>query len=245
MKRQVRELRVLAKRLIGIEPKVRETLRPTLEYHGTAEAGWKILARSLKPNSVIVDVGVGEDLSFSTSISRTYGCLVSAFDPTPRAIRYVSSLDNDRIRLFELGLGSAAGRHTFYLPNNSAHVSGSLHQQSHLGREAIDVDIVTIDQLFSTIGCARIDVLKLDIEGSEYDVIESEAFRDHAGRIDQLCVEFHHRWEGRGRHLTNRAVATLRECGLECAWYSRSTNEEFTFVRPSAARRTERHTIEV
>lgn len=225
-----RELRVLVRRALGIEPRVTVSVRLPLEFHGNAAGGWKIQRDSLDARSVVVDVGIGEDASFSESIIRKYGCEVNGFDPTPRAIEYVRRLNNVRLRLFALGLGVRAGGAQFFLPNNEAHVSGSLTKEAHLGRLQVEVQIATLSQVFEMLRCDGIDLLKLDIEGTEYEVIESEDFRRHASRIRQLCVEFHHRWQGRGRQSTERALRILEGLGFRCAWYSRSTNEEFLFV---------------
>lgn len=231
LKQAARELRVSAKRLVGIEPRVDATLHLPLERQGSPDNGWMIVSGSLGPESVVVDVGLGEDVSFSESIIQRYRCSVAGFDPTPRAIDYVTRLRNDRLRLYPFALGASPGRATLFLPNNTSHVSGALKPETHLRGNGVEVDVITIGQVFELLGCRRIDLLKLDIEGAEFDVIESSEFRAHASAIDQLCVEFHHRWKGRGKQSTERAVETLRSYGFECAWYSRATNEEFSFVR--------------
>ncbi len=225
-----RVLRVLARRRAGIEPRVKVAARLPLEVHGNAAGGWCIGRDSLSERSVVVDVGIGEDASFPASIIRKYGCAVSGFDPTPRAIEYVRSLANERLKLFELALGVREGTARFFLPNNEAHVSGSLTKEGHLGNRQIEVPTVTLPHIFRLLGCARIDLLKLDIEGTEYDVIESPDFRKSAPLVGQLCVEFHHRWNARGKRSTEQAVEVLEELGFRCAWYCRSTNEEFLFV---------------
>lgn len=225
-----RILRVLGRQVAGVEPRIGVAVHLPLEFHGNSSGGWKIRRDSLDAESVVVDVGIGEDASFSVSIVEKYGCVVHAFDPTPRAIAYVRGLNDDRLRLFELGLGPTAGRAAFFLPNDEACVSGSLSKEAHLGRARIDVEMVALAQVFERLRCDRIDLLKLDIEGTEYEVIESADFRRCAPAIGQLCVEFHHRWAGRGRLATERAVRLLRELAFECAWRSRSTNEEFLFV---------------
>jgi FkbM family methyltransferase len=230
-----RVLRVLVRRALGIEPRVKVSVRLPLELHGNAAGGWKIQRDSLDARSVVVDVGIGEDASFSESIIRKYGCVVNAFDPTPRAIEYVQRLNNDRLKLFALGLGVRAGSAQFFLPNNEAHVSGSLTKEAHLGKQQVEVQIATLSQIFGMLRCYGIDLLKLDIEGTEYETIESEEFRRYASAIRQLCVEFHHRWQGRGRHSTERALHILQGLGFRCAWYSRSTNEEFLFVNFNCA----------
>jgi FkbM family methyltransferase len=229
-----RVLRLRIRRMSGNEPCVKVSLRLPLEFHGNAAGGWMIRRDSLDARSVVVDVGIGEDAAFSESIIRKYGCVVTGFDPTPRAIEYVKRLNNDRLKLVERGLGVRAGTAPFFLPNNEAHVSGSLTREAHLGLQQIEVQIATLPQVFETLDCDRIDVLKLDIEGSEFEVIQSEEFRQYAPRIRQLCVEFHHRWAGRGKQSTERAVRVLQSLGFKCAWYSRSTNEEFLFVNTAA-----------
>jgi FkbM family methyltransferase len=147
----------------------------------------------------------------------------------------VQRLHNERLRLFELGVGARSGSAQFFLPNNEAHVSGALTREAHLGRLQVEVQVVTLSQIFELLGCHRIDLLKLDIEGTEYEVIESDDFRRRASGIRQLCIEFHHRWPGRGKGATERAVGLLEALGFQCAWYAPSTNEEFLFVNTGQA----------
>ena len=226
-----RQASVLARRALGVEPRIRETVRLPLEFHGNAAGGWNIVRGSLDAASIVVDVGLGEDAAFSQSIARTYGCIVNGFDPTPRAIHYIKGLSDNQIRLFGLGLGISPGPARFFLPNNAAHVSGSVNRERHLGQQTIEVDLVTLGQVFDLLNSDRIDPLKLDIEGSEFDLIGSAEFERYADRIGQLCIEFHHRWKGRGKRSTQDACEVLNALGFRCAWYSRSTNEEFLFVR--------------
>jgi FkbM family methyltransferase len=182
-----------------------------------------------------VDVGIGEDISFSTSLITRYGCTVHGFDPTPRAIEYVRRLAPEHFVLHEYGVAAEPGTATFYLPNDSRHVSGSLQPARHLGATRIEVRLAGMRDVFDLVGAPRIDLLKIDIEGAEYGLLDSDAFRDSASRIDRLCVEFHHRWPEFGSRATLDAVAGLGRLGFRCAWRSKSTNEEFLFVRPANA----------
>lgn len=233
-KDRLRALRVAGKQLLGIEPRVRVGADRALEFHGSAAGGWCIVRDSLGAGAVVVDVGLGEDVAFAESIIRTYGCAVEGFDPTPRAIRYVRDRAVPGLRLHEFGLGATSGRAEFYLPNNAEHVSGSVTPERHLGRDRIEVELRSVGDVFDTLGADRIDLLKLDIEGTEYDVIAGEDFARRAPSIGQLCVEFHHRWDGRGKRSTDDAVARLGALGFVCVWSSPTTNEEFTFVRVDA-----------
>jgi FkbM family methyltransferase len=225
-----RRARIATKRAIGTEPSVGVDVAIPLEFHGNDYCGWSIPKGALNARSVVVDVGLGEDISFSRSLIDRSGCIVHGFDPTPRAIHYIRRLAQPNFVLHEFGVSAEAGRATFYLPNNTDFVSGSLHRAGHLGESRIDVPLTGIRDVFGIVGSDRINLLKLDIEGSEYDLISSAAFLQCAERIDLLCVEFHHRWQEFGCDATLSAVATLKSLGYRCAWRSRTTNEEFLFV---------------
>ena len=201
-----------------------------LEFHGNHTGGWCTIIGSLRRDSVVVDIGLGEDTSFSESLIERYGCVVHGFDPTPRAIDHVRRLGNDHLQLFAVGLGPFAGRAELFLRERAPRLRVN-RSGRHLADRGIEVELVSLEDVFQLIARDRIHLLKLDIEGTEYDVIDSPAFRARAPFIDQLCVEFHHRWPTRGRRSTELAVANLRSLGFSCAWASPSTNEEFLFVR--------------
>jgi FkbM family methyltransferase len=225
-----RSARVVAQQALGIEPIVLREIAPSLEFHGNDYCGWSIPRGTLSGDSVIVDVGLGEDVSFSRSLMGAYGCRVHGFDPTPRAIAYVKSLACESLLVHEFGVSGGSGKAIFYLPNNESHVSGSLIPEQHVGRTQIEVNLLGMKDVLRTIGADRIDVLKIDIEGAEYELLASAEFRDCAPSVGVLCIEFHHRWSTYGRGATLTAVRTLRELGFRCAWRSTTTNEEFTFV---------------
>lgn len=226
-----RRARVAARRATGVEPSIGVEVDVPLEFHGNNYCGWSVPIGALNSDSVVIDVGIGEDVSFSRSLIERYGCIVHGFDPTPRAISYARRLDLEGFVLHEYGVGAASRLATFYLPNNEEFVSGSLHRASHLGASSIEVQLVGIHELFDIVGTDRIDLLKIDIEGSEYELIAAPSFRECAPRIAMLCVEFHHRWPEFGCEATLGAVSALKSMGFRCAWRSRSSNEEFLFVK--------------
>lgn len=230
-----RRLRVKARQLRGNEPRVPVQLQQMAqEFHGNDYCGWSIPKASLRPDSVVVDVGLGEDISFSTSLIDRYGCSVHGFDPTPRAIEYVEKIANPKFHLHKYGVAAKSGSASFYLPNNKLHVSGTLAPSMHTGSSQIEVQLVTLDGVMDAIGADRIDLLKIDIEGAEYELLMDEGFARHAPRIQMLCIEFHHRWPNHGAAATAAAVGRLNELGFRCTWVNDTTNEEFTFVRGEA-----------
>jgi FkbM family methyltransferase len=231
MRALYRRLRVGVRQLIGAEPIIRRELEVPLEYHGSFDCGWNIVSGALDKGSIVLDIGLGEDVSFSQSLIERFGLVVHGFDPTPRSIAYVRNLALPNLILHEFGIGVATGPAEFLLPNDAAHVSGSLIAEGHVGARRVQVALLSIADIFRQVPCMNVDLLKLDIEGAEYDLIASKEFADHADRIGMICIEFHHRWKSLGKEYTLRAVRTLRSLGFRCAWASSTTNEEFLFVR--------------
>ena len=77
---------------------------------------------------------------------------------------------------------------------------------------------------------SRIDLMKMDIEGSEYATIEDLARTSMMGSIDQICIEFHHRFKTIGMRQTTDAIQRLAEGGFQIAWVC-DRGEDFLFIR--------------
>jgi FkbM family methyltransferase len=225
-----RRARVFCRQIAGTEPVIRRKRRVALEFHGSEYGGWPVVVDSLSNTSQVVDVGLGEDISFSESLMRRYACHVHGFDPTPKSIKYVRKRLVPNFSLYEVGVAAKAGEATFYLPNVADHVSGSLFDSPHVGNQQITVPLIAIEDVPRLIGTERIDLLKLDVEGAEFDILDAAGFSKIAGHINQICIEFHHRWPKFGKAKTVAAVRRLQDLGFSVAWVSPS-NEEALFVR--------------
>ena len=112
-----RTLRIKIKKMRGIEPKISVQYIIKQVFHGNDYCGWSIPTDRLHADSIVIDVGLGEDISFSTSLIDNYKCIVHGFDPTPRAIEYVKNLAFPNFLLHEYGVSSKGGPASFYLPN--------------------------------------------------------------------------------------------------------------------------------
>lgn len=75
------------------------------------------------------------------------------------------------------------------------------------GQPTEEVQCVTLDKLFEDEGITHIDLMKLDIEGSEIEVISSSSFREVADKIDVVCGESHG-WSGRHPNQLKEAFVT-------------------------------------
>jgi hypothetical protein len=73
-------------------------------------------------------------------------------------------------------------------------------------------------------------MLKMDIEGSEYEVLrDDKTMQILEEQRPQLLVEFHHRFASYSKADTRDIVARLRRAGFRIAWVSRR-GEEVLFL---------------
>jgi hypothetical protein len=78
------------------------------------------------------------------------------------------------------------------------------------------------------LGHQKIDILKMDIEGAEYQVIED--LLKSGISVNQLLIEFHHRFPFVGVQKTKDAIKALNNAGYAIMAISRS-GEEYTFIK--------------
>jgi FkbM family methyltransferase len=190
---------------------------------------WRIRPDLLDKNSVIYSFGVGEDLNFETAVIDQFGATVHAFDPTPRSLEWtLSQCFVPELIFHDLGIGGADGKETFYPPLRSDHVSYSTCVRPTVAGEAVSCEVRRLATIMDQLGHDHLDILKMDIEGSEYDVLSDMLISQTPVR--QLLVEFHHRWKEIGPGKTERAVHALSEAGYRIFHVS-STGMEYCFSR--------------
>ena len=69
----------------------------------------------------------------------------------------------------------------------------------------------------------RLDLLKLDIEGGEYEVLED--LIANKIEVNQLLIEFHHNYPALSFSMTKNALDSLRELGYKIFHISERTYE--------------------
>lgn len=225
----VRRLRRNLLSVFGRELKYSVDPVPATERFGSDYGGYEIITTGLNADSVVYSFGVGEDASFDLALIERFGLVVHAFDPTPKSMKWVKQQRfSDRFVMHEYGIADFDGTAPFSPPENPDHVSHTLLDRPATQDRAIAAPVKRLSSIMKDLGHARIDVLKLDVEGAEYAVIED--MRRSNVRPGQILVEFHHRFPGVGIRKSTTAITTLR-C-MEYRIFSVSpNNEEFCFVR--------------
>jgi FkbM family methyltransferase len=197
---------------------------------GNDYGGWTVNPDLLGPGSIVYSFGIGEDISFDLAMIAEVGCVVHAFDPTPRSIEWVRGQQTPPgFVLHEYGIGAHDGTVAFYPPRNPAHVSHTVVKGAQAEAGAITVPVKRLTTIMRELGHERVDLLKMDIEGAEYEVVEDVLSGGAA--VKQLLVEYHHRFPQVGNERTRASLDLLERAGYRLFCISESL-EEYSFIRP-------------
>jgi FkbM family methyltransferase len=229
--------RCMARALVGRDVYFRPQFFAKKELHGgrplTGYGSWTICPEGITPKSIVYSVGVGDDISFEISLIRSFSLpTLFAFDPTPTAISWLSGQHvPDEFRLFQYAIAERDGTAKFFPHDNPDFVAHSLIPRKATASQAVEVPLRTLPTVMLELGHDHIDLLKMDIEGAEYAVIENLLLE----KVDirQLLVEFHHHdryTEGMSAGRTREAVHRLNQAGFKI-FHVTPRGDEYSFIK--------------
>jgi FkbM family methyltransferase len=196
------------------------------EMLGNRHARWFVATGALGPAPVVFSFGVGRDLSFECALIERFGATVHAFDPTPLALEWARAQRlPDRLVLRELGLADYDGTARFIPSRRVGGENFSMIRATGIG-EPIDAPVRRFTTLAALAGAAP-ELVKLDIEGTEYAVLPDMLASGFRPR--QLLIEFHHWWREVSPRQTREAIRLLNRHDYQVADVS-PKGKEFTFV---------------
>ena len=184
-------LRVRNKSLgLALPRLLRPSQRTAMMRLGSDYGGWWVPSDLIGPASNCLLAGAGVDITFDLALIDRFNCDLVSVDPTPRAIAHVASVTTDekKYRFLPVGLSDSDGTASFAAPNNDRHVSHSMTDLQRSGRIGFEAEVRSVPSLMKEFGFQELDLLKIDIEGAEYLVLESLLSHKIFPRI--LCVEF-------------------------------------------------------
>ena len=217
------------KRLIGKELK----LRNDIEIPVIKDGGWWFTPEGLTADSIVYSLGVGDDIDFDLSLIAKFGVQVHAFDPTPSSIGMLDGRDlPQRFAFHPWAVTATDGSLTFYprlrKDGSKSKVMYTMIAEEQTVDDAIEVPAYSLSTISDRLGHDKIDLMKMDIEGAEYEVLDG--LLASAIKPTQLLVEFHHRFPGIGLEKTADVIQRLREAGYKIFAIS-EIGREVSFLR--------------
>jgi FkbM family methyltransferase len=148
--------------------------------------GHTFLPFPLNESSIVVDLGANTG-EFSRNIVRRFHCRCIAVEPNPSFLDRIRVLPG--VETIWTALSDCDGQIDLHLSDNpeaSTALPGSLGAN---GR-SIPVPARTLESLLKELSLTHVDLMKVDIEGSEVSMILS-ASDDVLRSVDQISIEFH------------------------------------------------------
>jgi FkbM family methyltransferase len=178
----------------------------------------RTLERFLAPGCVFVDIGANEGY-FSVMGRKLVGGngKVVAVEPQSRLLPILQ--ENFRlngvtaIQLVHGAVSNAPGKARLHISPDTNTGSSSLDQSTSYSLPTEQTEVMTMAELFSRQGVDRADLVKMDIEGFEYEAILGSRELFSAGRIKAFALELHPpRIERRGLKVAD-ITSFLTEAG--------------------------------
>jgi FkbM family methyltransferase len=211
---------------------IRKEIDIPSEKLGSDYGGWivafHLLEKAERP--IVLSFGLGDDISFDRDIAEKYRAQVYGFDPTEESLAWISAQTlPSGMQVFPIGISNFDGKQTFSLP--PAESRGNFSTKASNGRIA-EYAVRTYSTIVAQLKLQQVDVLKLDIEGAEYDVIPNVL--NSPIQPAQFLIEFHHRMHSISIMETIEAVRLIRSSGYVLFDVSPG-GREFSFALASRA----------
>jgi FkbM family methyltransferase len=162
-----------------------------VELLGSVYGGWLMPPDLIGPGWLCYTVGAGGDVSFDCELVRRFGARVRTFDAVEAfvadALREAEG--DERFSAHHAAIATADGplrMQVSHDPRSSSVSSAGLYESSSY----VELPGRTLPSLMSELGDERIDLLKLDVEGGEYELMPTLSLRELGVKV--FAIQLHH-----------------------------------------------------
>jgi FkbM family methyltransferase len=149
---------------------------------------WALPLGVLNQDSFIVSAGVGTSITFEEDLTSMFRTRIILLDPSPTGVQTMNARAQDELIEFSpRGLAKRSGNASFGLPDRLEEGSFKKGTES----DGLMFKCVSLPDLLEENKKSKIDLLKIDVEGFEYEIIESMI--ENNIQVDIICVEIHHK----------------------------------------------------
>ncbi len=145
-----------------------------------------------KKDLTILDIGsnVGITVQYFSKYAKQLYALEPSLEHYATLKQMVEFNKLTNVKMYPFALANTVGTMPFY--HNTNVTMDSLDIQVNDNNKPVDqVPTVTIQSLMLTEKIDHVDLLKLDVEGAEFDIIGGKPFTEVADKIDTVVVELH------------------------------------------------------
>lgn len=142
----------------------------------------------LTENSLVLDLG-GYKGQWSSDIFAKYCCNIYIFEPVPAYSEKIRKRfeKNPRIKVFDYGLSNKT-MNTKLIMNDDG---STIYNKRFNKRNIINISLIDIVTFLEQNDVNEIDLMKINIEGAEYDLLEYMIKKDLIKKVKNIQVQFH------------------------------------------------------
>lgn len=182
-----------------------------LVHLGSAYGGWLVPGGPIDSTWICYSVGAGGDVSFDLELIERFGVTVRAFEAVADFVAAAEKDGAGEPRFSAHHAAIAASDGPIRMQVNDDRRSRSVSSAGlYLSHDYVELPGRTLASLMRELGDERIDLLKLDIEGGEYELLPGLDLR--AMGVKVFAVQLHR--VGTVREA-RALIARLRERGYE------------------------------
>ena len=108
------------------------------------------------------------------------------------------------VKIFNSAVAGTRETKKLFLPDDKTH-SGRYSLYADRGAEAVNVDCITLDDLFAANTLEHVDLLKVDCQGAEYEILY-QASPQTIAKVSAIVVECEEFVDGRNRSVAEMAL---------------------------------------
>lgn len=162
---------------------MKERVKPWFEANGDKTLR---LDYDLDENSIVFDLG-GYHGNWAAEIFCKYGCFVHIFEPAQNFTEIIKNkfIKNKKIFIHQCGLSNS---------NTTANLSFGEDASSTFAKsdnKTEEIKLVDAMEFFKENNISKIDLMKINIEGGEYDLLEYLIETGYIAQISNIQVQFH------------------------------------------------------
>jgi FkbM family methyltransferase len=168
---------------------------------------WLRYEYNLNENSIVIDLGcyVGE---FTKIMEDKFNCYIYSFEPIKlfHDVCVDKFKNNTKIKVYKAGLSNENKKVDFTIGGEASSMF------SDENKPEIDVDLIKIDDFLEQEKIQKVNVLKMNIEGGEYDLLEYMIKNQLTEKFENIQVQFHENvfegWEEKYNFIINNLTKT-------------------------------------
>ncbi|MEW6036215.1 MAG: FkbM family methyltransferase [Candidatus Micrarchaeota archaeon] len=146
----------------------------------------------IRETDTVMDIGAHIGVFTIYAASKARKGKVFAFEPFPG--NYAMVLENiglnsaGNVVPFNAAVAGSGGKKRLFLSDEN--VCHSLYRFDRQGEKSVAVESMTLAQIFEKNGIGKVDLLKIDCEGAEYDILMGSD-DSTLGKIEKISMEYH------------------------------------------------------